>query len=149
MTRKVIPLMLAVLALVLLASFVAGEEGTHQKDWQKAAMLPVVVPDAEKNRENPFAWNADARKKGKTYFSSQCTMCHGTDGKGSGDLVERLNLVRIPDFTDQAFQAKWTDGAMFYVIQTGHGAMPGQKERFDPEIKWGMVNYVRSFASGD
>jgi len=148
-TRKALPLILTVLALALFATVVVGQQGSDREDWEKASQTPPNVPEAEKNRENPYAWNADARKKGKMYFSSQCTMCHGAEGRGNGDLVERLNLVNIPDFTDQGFQDKWTDGAMFYVIQAGHGAMPGQKERFDPEIKWGMVNYVRALAKSD
>jgi mono/diheme cytochrome c family protein len=147
-TRQALPLILTGLALVLFATAVVGE-GADQKDWEKAAQVPPNVPAAEKNRENPFAWNADARKLGKNYFSSQCTMCHGAEGRGDGDLVERLKLVTIPDFADQEFQDKWTDGAMYYVIQSGHGAMPSQKERFDAEIKWGMVNYVRSLGKSD
>jgi len=146
-TRKALPWIVTGIALVLVVTVVVGEEATDE-DLKKAALTPPVVPAEAKQQENPFAWNADARKKGALYFSSQCVMCHGADGRGTGDLVERLSLT-MPDFTDPEMQKKWTDGAMFYVINAGHGAMPGQKDRFDPEIKWGMVNYVRSFANDD
>jgi mono/diheme cytochrome c family protein len=73
-------------------------------------------------------------------------MCHGADGRGSGDLVERLDL-EIPDFTNAEWQKLWSDGSLFYVVTKGHGDMPGQKDRFDDKIKWDLVNYVRTFAN--
>lgn len=153
-TRKALPPILITLALVLVATVAFGieEPGDAREPTDKelaaAALLPPVIPAKAKQVENPFAWNADVRKKGKLYFSSQCTMCHGDEGRGTGDLVERLQL-KMPDFTSAEMQSEWTDGAMFYLINKGHGAMPAQKERFDDEIKWGLVNYVRSFASGE
>ena len=72
-------------------------------------------------------------------------MCHGSDGRGTGDLVERLSL-EMPDFTDAKWQSKWSDGAFFYVVSTGHGEMPGQGKRFQEERMWHLVNYVRTFA---
>ena len=151
-TRRTLPLITTALALMLFASVAFGLEEPADvpeptdKELAEAALAPPVIPAKAKQVKNPFAWNADVRKKGKLYFSSQCTMCHGADGRGTGDLVDRLSL-EIPDFTDPLMQAKWSDGAMFYLINKGHGVMPSQTDRFDDEIKWGLVNYVRSFAS--
>ncbi len=94
--------------------------------------------------KNPVAASEESLERGKLFFSSQCTMCHGHDGKGKGDLVSRLKL-EPPDFTDKAMQEAWSDGALFYVLTEGHGRMPGQGDRFKDEVKWDLINYVRSF----
>ena len=145
--RQGLPLLVIAFVLTISVGVVLGFQ-VSDYDLTEAAQAPPVIPEEAKQRENPYAGDADARAKGELYFSSQCTMCHGVDGRGTGDLVERLQL-EIPDFTDREMQAEWTDGAMFYLINEGHGAMPGQKKRFDDEIKWGMVNHVRSFAGDD
>ena len=128
---------------VMLFAF-AGSEVTDEQA-RKASLTPADIPQEAAKQVNPYAQDPQSVERGKMIFSSQCTMCHGADGRGTGDLVERLALV-IPDFSDVKVQASWTDGAFYYVVNSGHGGMPGQKDRFDDERKWDLVNYVRTFA---
>ncbi len=134
---------LAVLVLAGLMS--AGLSLVWSQSDEEAAEAAVVAPipasaDAVKN---PVERTQTSIFRGKQMFSSQCTMCHGHDGKGTGDLVERLQLP-MPDFTDPAMQKSFSDGALFYALTEGHGRMPAQHDRFSDETKWDMVNYVRS-----
>jgi len=139
------------LALIL-AGFVAvplavavSQEGTTDEEIAEASLTPADIPEGARERPNPYARDPKSIEQGKLVFSSQCVMCHGADGRGTGDLVERLKLD-IPDFTDAAWQKEWTDGGFFYVVDNGHGHMPGQQGRFEDDLKWHLVNYVRTFA---
>ncbi len=135
------------LGLALSAVIVAGLQVTDE-ELAVASRVFANIPEEAKQRKNPFARDPESVTRGELIFSSQCTMCHGADGRGTGDLVERLQLQML-DFTDPEMQARWTDGAMFYIVTKGHGEMPGQKDRFDEKRKWDLVNYVRSFSRDD
>jgi len=51
-----------------------------------------------------------------TNWSNKCAKCHGEDGKGDTKMGHKL---RINDFTDAAFQAKFTDQEAFKAVKTG------------------------------
>jgi len=131
---------LAFLCVVVALSPAHGQEGTTTR-------APTRIPAAEKNRQNPVPATPESTENGKLLFSSQCTMCHGSAGDGSGVLVERLKL-KMPDFTDADGMKERTDGELFYILTKGCGRMPGQEDRFEDEIKWNLVNYVRTLTGG-
>jgi len=143
-TTIVLALILAGFGVMLFAAVISDPEATDEQ-LQKASLIPADIPEEARTQINPYAKDLQSTKRGGTVFSSQCVMCHGADGRGTGDLVERLAL-EIPDFTDAKMQAQWTDGAFFYVVNTGHGEMPGQQARLKDEMKWDLVNYVRTFS---
>ena len=106
---------------------------------------PLVIPPQERDRPNPVRRTRQSVQKGQRLFASQCAMCHGSKGDGKGDLA-LLDKLPTPDFTTLEQQKKRTDGALFYIITTGHGAMPGQGDRLRPDQKWNMINFIRSLA---
>jgi mono/diheme cytochrome c family protein len=144
---RALPILVIGLGLAALSVIFAGLQVTDD-ELVAASTVLTEIPEEAKQLKNPFATDAESVTRGEEIFSSQCTMCHGADGRGTGDLVERLQL-KIPDFTDSKMQAKWTDGALFYVVTKGHGKMPGQEGRFDDKRNWDLVNCVRSFGHGD
>ncbi len=132
--------------VLLAASFaVALTVATEEEEVAKVAK---PIPEEANKRANPVTADRSSLAEGSELFHSQCTMCHGSEGRGDGDLVGRLKL-RVPDFTDAEWQTEWSDGAMFYVLSEGHGRMPAQKQRdgaqrFDETTRWHLVNYIRS-----
>lgn len=130
----------AILCLTATLPPALGQEGTTTKSR-------IDIPAAEKDRKNPVPATADSIENGKLLFSSQCTMCHGSTGDGSGVLVERLNL-QVPDFTNAEGMRERSDGELFYILTNGHGRMPGQGDRFKDEIKWNLINFVRTLPAG-
>ena len=146
MRRSMGSILLMVTALLLTLGVglaLPQQNGAPEGEDVPEVEVPLVIPDKEKNRKNPYQGNARSTESGKQLFQTQCTMCHGNKGDGKGDLVDRLGLT-VPDFTDPAVQKRRTDGELYYVLTSGHGEMPGEGERFSAEWRWALVNYIRS-----
>lgn len=125
--------------LALLGTSVVGQ-------GQRTAGTPgdLDIPESAAARRNPQAATPDNVAQGKTFFQSQCAMCHGTDGRGGGDLAVSLDMD-MPDFTDPAVQKSRTDGELFYILVNGCRDMPGEGEsRLTEAVRWNMILYVRS-----
>lgn len=76
---------------------------------------------------------------GKAVYQSQCTKCHGDDGKGIPSLPD------IPNFADAKWQASRTDKKITDAINIGAGIMPGFKEALSPAEVRALVKQVRAF----
>lgn len=130
---------------LLLAAGVELAAALQEEQAEKPnAAVPLQIPDAEKERANPYTSDEEVTALGQKLFSSQCRMCHGPEGRGDGDLAEEMKLV-MPDLTSEATQ-KRTDGEIFYVISQGHGHMPAQGKRMPEKNRWAFVNHIRELA---
>lgn len=112
---------------------------------QKPTGDVLLIPDEARKRTNPIPVTPETIEYGKLLYSSQCVMCHGASGDGTGDLVERLKLD-MPDLTDAAAMTKRTDGDLFYILDVGHKRMPSQGKRLQEDGRWKIVSYVRTLA---
>ena len=93
------------------------------------------VPQADKERVNPYAGQADAVAAGENLFRNNCAKCHGANAQGKGSrpslISERL--------------AGATDGEIAWIIKNGQsfkgmpswGGLPEQ-------MRWQIVTYIRS-----
>jgi glucose/arabinose dehydrogenase len=83
------------------------------------------------------------------FFTAQCAICHGPEGKGDGPRVEELPK-KPRDLTQNQWQASVTDEHLFEVISKGGAAveldngMPGWHLMLRPKEIEEMVQYVRS-----
>jgi len=79
---------------------------------------------------------------GAGVFKSNCTMCHGPDGKG-------IAAMKTPDFTDPKVQASLTDQQMIDIITNGKKgtAMPAWREKLSEQDIRAVQAYVRSLGS--
>jgi mono/diheme cytochrome c family protein len=121
-----------VLFLVFVALYVAAENKTYEPDpnWK--------APPKEAEMRNPLKGNSAAIRKGHDLFEDQCSMCHGSDGKG---------LTIAANFHKPAVQAE-PDGTLFWKITNGHPqkGMPSFKKLSENE-RWSLVDYLRTFAT--
>lgn len=87
-------------------------------------------------KRNPVPMTEQSVEKGRELFGKHCTGCHGESGKGAGTL----NLA-----DDMAIHGD-TDGEIFHVITDGiEGTqMSGFNKELTDEMRWHLVNYVRS-----
>lgn len=117
--------------------------------------VPKDQIEAARSVTNPLPATPETIAKGKTLFEGKafCRACHGQDGKGIlGPDIEPGSLKGpLPrNFTDKAWQARRTDGELFWILKNGS---PGtDMGSFVPlvvteEEAWQLVLYVRSFGN--
>lgn len=92
---------------------------------------------------NPVKADPVSVARGEELFNINCTLCHGTQGKGNGPVASYLKN-KPADLTSPAVQVL-SDGAIFLVISGGvPGKMPALNENLLVRERWDVVNYVRT-----
>jgi mono/diheme cytochrome c family protein len=107
---------------------IAAADGAWLKD----------VPDADRQRVNPYAGQKDAIAAGNRVFLDKCAKCHGDDGTGR----KKKPSLR----TDRVQRA--TDGEIFWLLKNGslkHG-MPSWSAMPEP-MRWQVVTFVKSLGT--
>jgi cytochrome c6 len=84
--------------------------------------------------------SANAADTGESLFSSNCAVCHGTDGHGTA-TGKALNA---PDLSSDAVQ-KLTNAQITAQIENGKGNMPPFKSTLSASQIKLLVAYVRTF----
>ena len=101
------------------------------------------VPEAAKNRKNPYADDKALLSVGKSLYMKHCKSCHGKEGLGDGSKASDLDTPS-GDFSADEFQDQ-TDGSIFYKTQIGRDDMPSFKKKIpDNEDLWSIVNFIRT-----
>jgi cytochrome c5 len=144
--------LLLVLGALLLASsgiLTAKQTGTQEKPKEsQAATSDSKVPPEEAARKNPVPSTPEGLAEARRFYKYQCTMCHGENGDGKGDLVETMKL-KMNDWRNASSMEGRTDGELFYILTNGRGAMVGEGDRTKEVIRWNLINLVRSFSKKD
>jgi mono/diheme cytochrome c family protein len=93
------------------------------------------VPDADRQRVNPFAGQPDAIAAGGRMFEDHCAKCHGEDALGRG---------KRPSLRSDRVQHA-TDGEIFWLLKNGNlpKGMPTWAALPEP-IRWQIIAYVKS-----
>jgi len=115
--------------------------------------LPVLLlagsdwkaPKEASEKKNPVAATPATLKTAKALYEQECSVCHGSKGDGKGPGAAGLNKP-AGNFTDAATMTEETDGSLFYKISEGRMPMLTFKGRLSEEQRWGLVNYIRTFA---
>ncbi len=119
------------LAAMLLVGFTAVGSAQYQ-GW--------TIPDTAKTEKSPVKSAADAAKKGKSLFGSNCAKCHGPEGKGNGPDSDHA-----ADLTDEFRTELNPEGVLYYKIWNGHtGDMPAFKSKLTKDDTWALVEYLKA-----
>jgi mono/diheme cytochrome c family protein len=119
-------------------------DGTLPRDFERYK-YPNDPEAAEKNLVNPYAndTSAEVMERGKKYFNTYCSVCHGFDGKGDGTVSEKMPVKPPPLISDKVKNYK--DGRIFHIMTMGQGVMGSYASQItDPNNRWAVVKYVRS-----
>lgn len=104
----------------------------NSQDW--------LVPEDKKQQVAPFEFTDATRKAGEDLYNKNCASCHGQPGKNNF-----IKLAPPPgDPASQKYQVN-SDGDMFFKISEGRVAMPSFKNSLDPDQRWQIISYIRSF----
>jgi mono/diheme cytochrome c family protein len=104
------------------------------------AQTAWVAPKSADSLKNPFVNNEDAIKKGKKLYAQNCTICHGTKGKGDGMAGAALK-PKPANFTLERIQSQ-SDGAIFWKMTEGRSPMAAYKGMLSEEQRWQIVTYI-------
>ena len=118
------------------------KEATPPAEPAVTADHPVVITAEDKARKNPVKFTEVSVERGKKIFGTQCALCHGEKGDGTGGLATDMKL-KLPDFTKPDTLKDRTDGELFAVIGTGKDPMPSGS-RLTETHRWNLVNYLRA-----
>ena len=92
---------------------------------------------------NPVPADETSIARGAQLFVTNCVMCHGQTGQGTGTIAAFLIKKKPADLTSKLVQSK-NDGTVFLIISNGFGFMPAMNENFTVRERWDLVNYVRT-----
>lgn len=130
------------LLLLSLVAFLLFHGSAMAQEAQSSAN--TIPPDAAK-LVNPVKPTPESLARAKKMWGYECSMCHGENGNGKGDVVEAMKLT-MKDYTDPAALKDISDGEMFYIIKNGKGQMMGEGDRAKPDEVWNLIIYIRSMA---
>ena len=108
----------------------------------------AYVPGAG-SPDDPIPADQASLDRGKTLYDLNCSLCHGSQGKGDGPVAAEL-IRKPPDLTSDRIRA-YSDGDTFLIITNGvnpgagvKGGMPALRENLSVGERWDVVNYMRS-----
>ncbi|WP_341654584.1 cytochrome c [Blattabacterium cuenoti] len=77
-------------------------------------------------------------KKGKNLYQINCSICHGKNGDGQGELVKNEKIFGIPNYKDRDL----TIGSVYYVITYGKNNMNSYASQLNEIDRWRVSEYV-------
>jgi mono/diheme cytochrome c family protein len=97
--------------------------------------------------KEPWVSSPELVTYGKKVFMTNCSMCHGNEGKGDGPAGQALN-PRPRNFVE----GKWTQGdgimAHFKVLQKGiPGSSMASFAHFKPADRWAVLQFIESITN--
>jgi mono/diheme cytochrome c family protein len=102
--------------------------------------LPATI-DSMAGIANPIPADARSLRNGRMYFTINCAVCHGYEGKGDGPIVAK-GFPGIPLVGAASPTPGRTDGYIWGMIRNGRGLMPSY-DRIGELDRWDVVNYLR------
>lgn len=132
--------LLSLIFLILLVSYEA-RSGYNSSIRQTGIW---VAPESASAVVDPLKGDATATAAGKLLYTKYCVVCHGNAGKGDGIAAAGLQIPPA-DHSSVKVQSQ-TDGAIFWKITTGRGAMASYKITLTETQRWQLVNFIRTLA---
>jgi mono/diheme cytochrome c family protein len=115
----------------------------HSNDDDKlatGAQQATASGAGERPRQPPGAsGQTDVTQLVDLTWRQQCSACHGSIGKGDGQMGP---MVNAPDLTREDWQARATDAEIGAAIKNGRGKMPGFN--VPDQVIQGLVARVRA-----
>jgi len=90
--------------------------------------------------KNPVISNDKVLAEGKALYTIYCEVCHGTEGKGDGTIVQSGKYPAVPSYLDRL--PTINEGKMYHSITWGRNLMGGYASQVNAEDRWKLVHYI-------
>ncbi|WP_185867197.1 c-type cytochrome [Blattabacterium cuenoti] len=92
--------------------------------------------------QNPLYRNHEKKeimiKKGEKLYQINCSICHGKNGDGQGELVKNEKILGVPSYKDRDLSL----GSIYYVITYGKNNMNSYASQLNETDRWRVSEYV-------
>ncbi len=92
---------------------------------------------------NPVQCSPAILAEGELLYGKFCVHCHGTAGKGDGNVVKSKNWPGPPPAYDGPQLINIPAGKIFHSITYGKGMMGAHASQLTEEDRWKLVHYVQ------
>jgi mono/diheme cytochrome c family protein len=90
----------------------------------------------------PYTITLEMLERGQERYNIFCAPCHGYDGYGQGEVVQR-GFTPPTSFHEERLRNA-PPGYYFGVITNGFGRMYGYADRVKPEDRWAIIAYIQA-----
>ena len=101
------------------------------------------MKDAAASIDNPVPATADSLKRGKSFYETNCFVCHGSDGRGDGPVGQKF-LDKAPVDLNDPYTQDQADGELFFTLTRGRAKMPFYRDALSPSERWDVINYLKN-----
>ena len=93
---------------------------------------------------NPFEPDEDNLSRGKVEYNTFCANCHGSDGRGDGNLYVSGKYPSEPPSLITNEMLEKPDGEYFHIMTLGSAIMGPFASLIRPQDKWKIILYIKT-----
>ncbi|MEJ7693088.1 PQQ-dependent sugar dehydrogenase [Daejeonella sp.] len=144
MYKKIVSFIICLTVIVSFVSFRTMH--VTQDPWRAPAWADTL------RNPYPVRWGAKVApqallSEGEKMYNLYCASCHGINGSGEGAPGMTFE-VKPANFHSKGV-ASQKDGALFWKLSEGRGAMPGFKSLLSSDKRWQIISYIRQLGNAD
>lgn len=129
--------------IVVFFAFVAGATLTVAFG-DLAIQEPWKAPEWTDGLKSTLKVTPKLLAEGAQIYNTNCVTCHGLAGNGDGILGKELPIKPANFHTPVVRDQK--DGALFWKMSEGRGAMPSYKTLLNTDQRWKVLAYIRQLS---
>ncbi len=101
------------------------------------------MKDAASALHNPVPATRESVLRGKSFYETNCLVCHGSEGRGDGPVGKKF-IEKAPVDLNEPYTQDQTDGQLFFTLTRGRAKMPFYRDALSPAERWDVINYVKN-----
>ena len=109
-----------------------------------ATLTPEAVAVAQTTEDKGYPASAPNLTNGEMLFAENCVLCHGENGDGNGELVQKGQVPAMQSFQDEAVMITKHADEYFDIITNGNieKLMPPWKNSLSEQERWDVSAYA-------
>lgn len=115
------------------------------EDYEAAGVSVTSPLNNPETNEKGFNCTEETYLKGKVLYERFCIVCHGSGGKGNGNIVAPKGpYPAVPSYSGPTL-VNLPEGKMFHTITYGKNLMGSYASQLTPNERWQVICYIQEF----